>query len=103
MRIVAILSVLGLAACGGADSEAACTAYVEALNACTTDAMEALELEVTDEMLSDAATVCAGQADLSGSAAADSAEIFDCYTDLISGADCSDTEAEPVDVTAECG
>ena len=104
MRIVAILSVLGLAACGGADPEAACEDYVAAANSCAEESFAALEIEVTDELLLDAATICAGYADLSGDLAADSADLFDCYTATMDGADCSDAEAmADVDVTVECG
>ena len=106
MRIVAILSVLGLAACGGADSEAACNDYVAAANSCAEESLAALEIEVTDDMLLDGDTICAGQADLSGDVAADSADLFDCYTAAIDGVDCSDAEAiaeNPVDLAAECG
>jgi len=82
MRIVAILSVLGLAACGGADAVGACEDYVATSNSCAEAMAEAIEM---DAELTNAEDTCPETEA--------SADEWNCLTDLMDGVDCSDFEA----------
>ncbi len=81
----------------GVDAQASCEAYVVAVNACTAEAMGSM----TDGSLDvNAEIVCAGSADLHGSAASAQADAYDCYAAAYNDADCSTAEGlAAVDLT----
>ncbi|MES2638449.1 MAG: hypothetical protein V4850_03180 [Myxococcota bacterium] len=82
----ALLS-LSLAACGGADPETACVAYIDAANACAAEAYpdDSTAYEVDSSF-------CDAYSGLTGAAASDAADLMNCYADAYNAADCSTTD-----------
>jgi hypothetical protein len=96
LLLLGVVATLFLNGCG-VDAQASCEAYVVAVNDCTAEATGLADgsLDV------DAEIVCAGSADLHGSAASAQADAYDCYAAAYSDADCSTSEGlAAVDLTA---
>lgn len=99
MRTILIATLLGLAACGGANPERACEDVMSAAEACAAD------MGVTGTTTAVDANYCATTyGELKGDAADAAVELLNCQADAYNGTDCASTEGmmELVEALAAC-
>ena len=90
-NLLVVCSLMFAAGCG-ADVETSCDNYFDAALACMDEAYagDDASLQATKDAF---AGTCDVYGDMSGSAAKDAADLLDCYTETLEGADCSTPEA----------